>query len=263
MVCEIAVVAQSSVTAFVISFFDQPNEQGDVLSTATVPAPPAVNGVANVSATLLPVVANLDLAPASALISGEPESTTLVFTALDAGGNPITASAPFSAPVQLTPASPAITFTPSTLTSPATVVTITYTGAPITNTQVVVTTGTTTFTTQLALSPAPSPSSIISPAEIGVTVGGPSASVFVSAAGTSGSVALVATCVDGAQISLSQTTVPVGTPTSVTVTAVTAPSETPTHACTITATAGAQTGTVFVDVNQNTATIDEHGRHAP
>jgi len=257
--CDLAVVAQASATDFIITFYDQPNEGGNVLSTATVPVPIAVNGVANVTATLLPVVANADLAPATALISGTPQTTTLVFTALDADGNPITGSVPFSAPVQLTPASSAITFTPSTITSPATVVTITYTGAPITTSSVVGHTGTKTFTTQLAVPTA----SLISPAEIGVTVGEPGVPIVVSASGTSGSVTLVTACVDGAQISLSQTTAPVGTPTSITVQALVAPSGQPTHACTITATAGTQTGSTFVDVNQNTANISSLERRAP
>jgi hypothetical protein len=250
--CDLAVVAQASATDFIITFYDQPNEGGNVLSTATVPVPVAVDGVANVSATLLPVVANAELAPATALVSGTPQTTTLVFTALDADGNPISGSVPFSAPVQLTPSSPAITFTPSTITSPATVVTITYNGAPITSSAVVGQTGTKTFTTQLGVPVT----GLISPADIQVTVGEPGVPVVVSASGTSGTVTLVAACVDGAQISLSQNTAPVGTATSITVQGLVAPSGSPTHACTITATAGAQTGTTFVDVNQNTANIN-------
>jgi hypothetical protein len=261
--CEIAVVAQASATSFIINFFDQPNEQGNVLSTATVPVPAAVNGVADVSATLLPVVASLVLAPALQLVSGQAGSTTLTFTALDAGGNAITGTLPFSAPVKLVPASPAITFTPSTITSPSTAVTVTYSGAPNTSTQIVAQTGTSTFTTQLPIASTGGSSTLtITPADIQVTVGGPPVALTVSLA-TAGSVALTSTCVDGAQISISPTTVSSGTPAPVTVTAVSAPSGQPTHACTIIGTAGSQTASAFVDVNQNTATINAHGRTLP
>lgn len=257
--CDLAVVAQASATDFIITFYDQPNEGGNVLSTATVPVPVAVDGVANVSATLLPVVANVDLVPATALVPGQPQTTTLLFTALDADGNAITGSVPFSAPVQLTPESPAITFTPSTITSPATAVTITYDGAPIATDAVIGQTGNKTFTTLLG-SPA---AGILSPAEIGVTVGQPGVPIVVSASGTTGTVTLSTACVDGAQISLSQTTAPVGTPTSITVTALVAPSGQPAHACTVTAAAGTQTGSTFVDVNQNTADINSLERREP
>jgi hypothetical protein len=74
---------------------------------------------------------------------------------------------------------------------------------------------------------------------------------------------LADTCLAGAQISLSQTTVPAGTPTSVTVTAITPPSSAVTHACTITGTAGSLTTNAFVDVNENEATVNARGRRTP
>jgi hypothetical protein len=268
--CDIAVVAQASATAFVITFFDQPNEGGHVLSTATVPVPVAVNGVADVNATLLPVAASVQLAPVTPLINGIAGSTTLQFTVFDADGNPIAGSIPFSTPVQLVPASPAITFSPSSITSPATIVTVTYTGVPVTNPQVTAQIGTTTFTTQLPISPAgtatptPAPATLtITPSDIGVTVGGPGVAILVSLSGSTGSATLAAACSAGAQISLSQTSVPAGTPTSVTVTAVTAPNAAVTHACTITGTSGTVSTSIFVDVNENTANINAGGRHAP
>jgi hypothetical protein len=224
--------------------------------------PAAVDGVANVNATLLPVVASLVLAPATQLVNGQPGSTTLTFTALDAGGNAITGNLPFSAPVKLVPASPAITFSPSTITSPTTAVIVTYSGAPNASTQIVAQTGSSTFTTQLPIAATGSSTLTITPADIQVTVGGPGVALTVSLT-SSGSVALTSTCVNGAQISLSPTAVPSGTPTAVTVTAVTAPSGQPTHACTVIGTAGSQTASAFVDVNQNTATVNARGRTLP
>jgi hypothetical protein len=274
--CDIAVVAQASATAFIINFFDQPNEGGNLLSTATVGVPAAVNGVADVSATLLPIAASIQLAPVTPLVNGQAASTALNFTAFDADGNAITGSAPFNAPLQLVPATPAITFSPSVITSPATVVTVNYNGAPVTNPQVTAQIGSSTYTTQLPIAPAgtatptptpaptPTPVLTIAPADIGVTVGGPGVAITVALTGSAGPVTLAANCVEGAQIALSQTSVAGGTPVNVTVTAVTAPSGQPTHACTVTGTApGTQPVGVFVDVNQNTANINAHGRTSP
>ena len=243
--------------------------------------PAAVNGVADVNATLLPVVASIQLTPTPPLVNGQAGSTTLIFTAFDAGGNPLSAGLPFSTPLQLTAASSAITFSPSTITSPTTAVTITYTGAPITNTQVVAQAGPATFTAQLPISnmsgtptptppptppptPTPPPQSVvlgINPDDIGVTVGGPGVPLTVSLSGASGPVLLVATCNAGAQISLSQSSVPAGN-TNVTVTAVAPPSSAVVHACTVTGTVGSLTVSAFVDVNQNTVTVNAHGRRA-
>ena len=262
--CDIAVVAQASATDFIISFFDQPNEGGQILSTATVPVPVAVNGVADVSATLLPVAASIVLAPATPLYSGQAASTTLNFTVLDAGGNPISGSLPFSTPLQLIPSSPAITFSPATITSPQTIVTVTYNGAANANPLIVAQAGTTTFTTQLPISTGSAPNTLtITPADTQLTVGGPALPIVVTLTGAPGPVTLADTCLAGAQISLSQTTVPSGTPTSVIVTGITPPSSTVTHACTVTGTAGTLTTSVFVDVNENEATVDAHGRRAP
>jgi hypothetical protein len=262
--CDIAVVAQASATDFIIDFFDQPNEGGQILSTATVPVPAAVNGVANVSATLLPVAASIVLAPATPLYNGQPGSTTLNYTVLDAGGNPITGSLPFSAPLQLIPSSPAITFTPATITSPQTVVGVEYDGTPNTSTQIVAQVGTTTFTTQLPISTGTAPGTFtITPADTQVTAGGASATITVTLSGVPGPGTLTDTCLDGAQISLSPTTIPAGTPTSVTVTGIAPPSGEVTHACTITGTAGSLTASAFVDVNENQLTVNSHGRRAP
>jgi hypothetical protein len=270
--CALAVVAQASATSFIITFFDQPNSQGNVLSTATVPVPAAVNGVADVAATLLPVAASIALAPATQLVNGHAGSSTLSFVASDAGGNAIAGTLPFSTPIKLVPASSAITFTPDTITSPATAVTVTYTGAPGTNASVVAQIGTKTFSTTLPIvavgTPTATPSPIaaalsITPALIGVSVGGPGVALQVSLTGGPGPVALTSSCASGAAISLSQTSVPAGTPTAVTVTAVSAPSGTPAHACTLTGTAGSLTATALVDVNQNSATINGAARRTP
>jgi hypothetical protein len=258
--CDLAVVAQSSATDFIINFFDQANETGDILSTATVPVPTAVNGVADVSATLLPVTASLQLTPTPPLINGQAGSTTLVFTAFDAGGNPITGTLPFSTPIRLVPASSAITFSPSTITSPATAVTVTYSGAPNTNSQIVAQAGTSTFTTQLPIAPTGTASLSITPADIQVSVGGPGVPLLVSLTGAAGPVTLVATCGASAQIALSQSSVPGGTPASVTVTGIASPDGAVTHACQVTGTAGSLTGSAFVDVNQNSAVINARGR---
>jgi hypothetical protein len=278
--CDVSVIAQATASSFIITFYDQPNEQGNVLSTATVPVPVAVNGVANVTATLLPVVANITIAPVT-LVAGQPGSTTLSFTALDADGNPISGSAPFSSPVTLTPSSSAFTFTPNILTSTATVVTITYTGAAAANTQITAQTGTSTFTTQLPFAgvatPSPSPSPVptasltpnpgvltITPSDVGVTVGGPGVPITVTPSTQQAvPVLLGANCTAGAQITLSPTTVPAGAAANVTVTAVTAPTSAVTHACTVSGTQGPLTTTISVDVNQNNAVIDANGRRAP
>jgi hypothetical protein len=271
--CALAVVAQASATSFIITFYDQPNSQGNVLSTATVPVPAAVNGVADVAATLLPVAASVALAPATQLVDGHAGSATLSFVASDAGGNPIAGTIPFSAPIKLVPASSAITFTPNTITSPVTVVTVTYTGAPGTNTNVVAQIGTKSFSTTLPIvangtptaTPSPvAPALTITPALIGVTVGGAGVALQVSLGGAPGPVALTSSCIPGAVISLSQTSVPAGTPTAVTVTAVTAPSGQPgTPACTVTGTAGSLTASALVNVNQTSATINGAARRTP
>jgi len=264
--CDLAVVAQSTATAFVINFFDQPNETGNILSTATVPVPAAVNGVADVSATLLPVTASIQLTPTPPLVNGQAGSTTLQFTAFDAGGNPIGGTLPFATPIQLVPASPAITFTPSTITSPATAVTVTYSGAPNTDTQIVAQAGTSTFTTQLpiALTGTPPAGSLtITPSDIGVSVGGPGVPLVVTLTGAPGPVTLVASCSASAQISLSQSTVPAGAPTSVTVTGLEFPDAPVTHACTVTGTAGPLTASAFVDVDQTSAVINARRRGTP
>jgi hypothetical protein len=280
--CDVAVVAPANVTSFVITFYDQPNEQGNILSTATVAAPPAVNGVATITATLLPVVATIALDPVTPLTNGQPASTAVTVTALDADGNLISGSVPFSASVQLIPASSAIVFTPSTLTSPATALTVTYSGTPNADTHVTAQTGSTSYVTQLPIvgdtatptptpspgaTPTPSPTTApgaltIAPSDTQLTVGGPGMPIVVAQAGGTGTIALTATCNAGALITLSQATVPAGTSTSVTVTAVAAPATAVTHACTIAATFGAQTATGFVDVNQNTATVDGLARIA-
>ena len=170
--CNILVVAQSSATNFTIEFFDQPNSQGNLLSTVTVPVPPAVNGVANVNATLLPVAASVQLAVGTPLANGVPGTTSLVFTALDADGNPISGTAPFSTPIQLVPQNPAITFTPSTVTSPTTPVTVTYNGTPTANPSVVAQIGSKTVTAPFPIfSSTTTPTLSITPADIIVSVG--------------------------------------------------------------------------------------------
>jgi hypothetical protein len=272
--CDVSVIAQATASSFIITFFDQPNEQGNILSTATVPVPVAVNGVATINATLLPVVANIALAPV-ALFIGQPGSTTLAFTAEDADGNPITGTAPFNTPVVLTPSSSAFTFKPNILTSPATVVTVTYTGAASASNQIVAQSGTSTFTTQLPFagvtptpaptaSPTPNPGVLtLAPADIGVSVGSPGVPIAVTPSDLSTSaVTLAATCSAGAAITLSPTTVSADSAASVIVTAVTAPTTAVAHACTVTGTQGALTASIFVDVNQNDATITSRGRRS-
>jgi hypothetical protein len=255
--CDVSVIAQATASSFIITFFDQPNEQGNILSTATVPVPVAVNGVATINATLLPVVANIALAPV-ALFIGQPGSTTLAFTAEDADGNPITGTAPFNTPVVLTPSSSAFTFKPNILTSPATVVTVTYTGAASASNQIVAQSGTPTA------SPTPNPGVLtLAPADIGVSVGSPGVPIAVTPSDLSTSaVTLAATCSAGAAITLSPTTVSADSAASVIVTAVTAPTTAVAHACTVTGTQGALTASIFVDVNQNDATITSRGRRS-
>jgi hypothetical protein len=262
--CDISVVAQSSATNFVIEFFDQPNSQGNLLSTVTVPVPPAVNGVANVNATLLPVAAGVQLAVGIPLANGVPASTSVIFTALDADGNPISGSAPFSTPIQLVPQSPAIAFTPSTVTSPTTPVTVTYDGTAITTPNVVAQIGSKTVTAPFPIfTTTTTPVLSITPANINVSVGGPSVPITVTLTGAAGAVTLTDTCVGGAQISLSQTTAPAGTPTTVNVTGLVAPSSNVTHACTLTGTFGSLNTSVFVDVNSNSFNVNARARHVP
>jgi hypothetical protein len=261
--CNISVVAQSSATNFIIEFFDQPNSQGNLLSTVTVPVPPAVNGVASVNATLLPVAASVQLAVGTPLANGFAGSTSLIFTALDADGNPISGTAPFSTPIQLVPQSSAITFTPSTVTSPTTPVTVTYNGTPTSNTNVVAQIGTKTVTAPFPIFSSTGPTLSITPADIGVSVGDASVPITVTLQGAAGPVALTDTCVSGAAISLSQTTVPAGTPTTVNVTGLVAPSSNVTHACTLTGTAGSLSTSIFVDVNTNSFNVNARTRQLP
>lgn len=128
-VCNVSVVAQSTAQLFVVTFFDQPNGQGNALSTSTVPVPTAQNGVASVSLTLAGVVASVALNIAGTLVLGQPGTATLVITPLDADGNVIPGNAPFSAPIQITSSSAAVTLSTTTVTSPSTVVTVSYNGA--------------------------------------------------------------------------------------------------------------------------------------
>jgi hypothetical protein len=262
--CDISVVAQSSATNFIIEFFDQPNSGGNLLSTVTVPVPPAVNGVANVNATLQPVAASVQLNVGTPLANGFAGSTSLIFTALDADGNPISGTAPFSTPIQLVPQSPAITFTPSTVTSPGTPVTVTYNGTPTANTNVVAQIGSKTVTAPFPIfSSTTTPALTITPGDIGVTVGGAAVPITVTLLDAPGPVTLSYTCVSGAVISLSQTSVPAGTPATVNVIGDTAPSSNVTHACTLTGTAGSASASIFVDVNTNSFNVNARTRQTP
>jgi hypothetical protein len=230
----------------------------------TVPVPPAVNGVANVNATLLPVAASVQLAVGTPLANGVPGTTSLVFTALDADGNPISGTAPFSTPIQLVPQNPAITFTPSTVTSPTTPVTVTYNGTPTANPSVVAQIGSKTVTAPFPIfSSTTTPTLSITPADIIVSVGGASMPITVTLQDAPGPVALTDTCVSGAAISLSQTSVPAGTPTTVNVTGLVAPSSNVAHACTLTGTAGSMSTSIFVDVNTNSFNVDARMQRVP
>ncbi len=262
--CDISVVAQSSATNFVIEFFDQPNSQGNLLSTVTVPVPPAVDGVANVNATLQPVAAGVQLAVGAPLANGVPGTTSLIFTALDADGNPIPGAVPFSTPLVLVSQTPGFTFSPGTVTSPSTPVTVTYDGTPAANPSVAAQIGNKTVTAPFpAFTGSATPVLSITPADVSVSVGGPSAPVTVTLTGGAGPVALTDTCVSGAAISLSQTSVPAGTPATVNVTGNVAPSSNVAHACTLTGTFGSVSKSIFVDVNNNQFNVNAQTRQSP
>lgn len=129
-VCDVSVVAPPSVESFVATFYDAPNGTGNALSTATVPAPAVVNGAATVGVTLEGLVSGVVLNLTSSLVLGQAGSTQAVITALDADGDVVGGSAAYAGPITLTSSGAALAVTPSSVTAPATVVTLTYDGTP-------------------------------------------------------------------------------------------------------------------------------------
>jgi len=132
--CTIGVLVQPSATSFVVKLYDQLAEQGNLLSTATVPVPPSPNGVpVTVPLTLAGVVKQIALTvPAGAFSAGVAATRSLVVTALDADGNPIPGT--FDQPITLTSNNTAIALSASTLTASGSV-TLTYNGSGNPNVQ--------------------------------------------------------------------------------------------------------------------------------
>jgi hypothetical protein len=126
--CTATVVAQSSAKSFIVSFFDQPNGAGHMLSTATIPVPAAPGGVAQIDLVLDGVVATVGLT-LSGLTYGVPGTGNLIVTPYDADGNIISGTAPYSGPITLSTSSAALTLSTTTVSNPAQTVGVTYSGA--------------------------------------------------------------------------------------------------------------------------------------
>lgn len=125
--CTLGVLVQPSATDFIVKLYDQLGEQGNLLSTATVPVPPSPNGTpVNVPVTLNGVVEQIGLAvTGGAFASGAAGTRTLVVTAMDADGNPIVGT--LDQPIALASQNPAIALSATSLTGSGSV-TLTYNG---------------------------------------------------------------------------------------------------------------------------------------
>ncbi|MBV9438394.1 MAG: hypothetical protein JOZ24_00225 [Candidatus Eremiobacteraeota bacterium] len=115
---------------FRIDLFDGPNGTGNVLSTGTT------TSTIGTSATSVSVplgggtVAYVDLTLEPATVSsGAPKTLALYVDAEDADGNFIVGSDPYTTPIQLTSTDPTnLTLSSTTVTSPGSTVTVTYSG---------------------------------------------------------------------------------------------------------------------------------------
>lgn len=154
--CTVSVVAQPGATQFVLTFYDQPNGLGNALSTDTVAVPPVTNGVANITATLQGIVANISLAVAGSLTAGTAGTATLALTAKDAAGNVIT-SGPFSEPIQLVATGSSISLSSTSVTDPAAPITISYNGGSTAGAGIIAKTSSVTFAFAPFGGPAPTP----------------------------------------------------------------------------------------------------------
>jgi hypothetical protein len=233
-----------------------------VLSTATVAVPPAINGVAALNVTLAGVVSSVALSLHGGLVLGQPGSAVLVVTALDAAGEPITGSLPFSAPIQLSSSSSALTLSTTTVTSPATVVNVAYNGTSD---------PTLHFTAQppsgnaVTFSPFGNGTAgpvTVNPATVQVTVGaGPVTVAVGQSTPATGTIVLGTQCVAGAAIAVTPSSVPAGTTTTVAISGIAIPASPTSPACVITATGVAgQSATIDVDVDQNQVNVNAVGR---
>lgn len=260
VVCNVSVVAQASAQQFVVKFFDRPNAEGNLLSTATVPVPTASGGVASVNLTLQGVAAGVSLVLQGTLVNGFAGTATMLVTALDADGNAISGTAALSAPIQLTSSDPALTLSPATIANPSTAVTIAYSGVADPGLRITAVPPTGPPITFVPFN-ATVGSLSVNPASVDVSVGGPSALVTVGQAGPSGTITLTSQCSGSAAITVAPASIPVGTSTTVSITAVTAPATAAAPACTITASGAAgSSATIAVNVNQNQFSVNSRQR---
>jgi hypothetical protein len=214
--CTLSLLVQPGASNFVVKLFDQTGEQGHVVSTATVAVPPSNAGaIVNVPVTLLGTVGEIGLAlSGGSFTSGTAGTRTLTVTGLDFDGDPIAGS--FNQPILLTSMNPSVTIAPTSVTTNGTAVTLSYTGSGDPTISIKATDadgGTATYPSVGALS--------VSPSNLELVAGAPQ-TLFISQGG-SGTITLTSSCAQGAAITLSPTSVPAGTASTVTVIASSTP----------------------------------------
>ncbi len=163
--CTISVIAQPGALNFIVTFYDQTGETGNVLAVSTTPVPPASgsNAVVNLSVTMQGVAASVALALGGTLYAGTPGTVPVLVTVSDADGNPIGGTAPYASPVTLGTIGAGLTLSTTTVTSPVTPVTVTYDGsanAPAITAQVP---GSTTVTLPVLSTGGPTPAPTATP----------------------------------------------------------------------------------------------------
>jgi streptogramin lyase len=136
-ICTIAVNAPAGNDDFTVTAYDQPGGAGNVLATGTVQATLAAGQPQTLPVTLAGTIASLRLALQNAYPpAGTAATTNVVVQALDADGNTILGSYP--QPVTLTDAdtSGITKLSTTSVTSASTTVTLSYSGAAMTNTTI-------------------------------------------------------------------------------------------------------------------------------
>ena len=132
--CSIQLSSAPGIVAFGIKLYDAPGQTGSILSQLDPSVATERTIAAGIDNAVVPLVlsgvpSTITLALASNTLQGGVSNTiTLVVVARDADSNMIIGSAPYETPITLSASDPAITFSPASVISPSTAVTLNYNG---------------------------------------------------------------------------------------------------------------------------------------
>ena len=142
--CSIAFTADVGTDTFTITIYSGPGGSGSALATASATTSVVAGTPFSIMVAMNAILGTLVLAlqsPAfggscpnappgvTAVIEGCPGSATIVVSAFDPSGAPITGSQSYVAPLQLSSNDPALAVAPSQITAPGQTATLTYAGA--------------------------------------------------------------------------------------------------------------------------------------